>query len=73
MLRFFRIVHPKKTKLSFPRLKSTSRVSAGCSVSPSRFITNPIRRSASLARQAYQILDQEIRRTLGSLSENLRL
>ena len=49
MLRFLRIVQPRNTKLSFPRLKSTSRVFAGCSVSPSRFITNPIRRSASLA------------------------
>jgi hypothetical protein len=44
-----RIVHPRNTKLSLPRLKSTNRVFAGCSVNPSRFITNPIRRSASLA------------------------
>jgi hypothetical protein len=49
MLLFLRIVHPRNTKLSLPRLKSTSRVFAGCSLSPSRFITSPIRRSASLA------------------------
>ena len=36
-------------KQVFPRLKSTIRVFAGCSVNPSRFITSPIRRSASLA------------------------
>jgi hypothetical protein len=32
-----------------PRLKSTSRVVAGCSVRPNRLITSPIRRSASMA------------------------
>ena len=49
MLRLLRIVHPRNTKLSLPRLKSTNRVFAGCSVNPSRFMTSPIRRSASLA------------------------
>src|ERR1700757_3001775 len=49
MLRFLRIVHPRNTKLPFPRRKSTNRVFAGCSLSPSRFITHPSRRSASLA------------------------
>jgi hypothetical protein len=48
MLRFLRIVHPRNTKLSFPRLQSTLRVFTGCNIRPSRFITNPIRRSASL-------------------------
>src|SRR5690349_11770905 len=52
MLLFLRIVHPRNTKLSFPRLKSTNRVFTGCSVKSSRFITNPIRRSASLAADA---------------------
>lgn len=52
MLRLLRIVHPRNTKLSFPRLKSTNRVFAGCSVRPTRFITSPIRRSASLARDS---------------------
>lgn len=49
MLRFFQIVQPKNTRPSLPRLKSTNRVFAGCSVGPSRSITNPIRRSASFA------------------------
>jgi len=49
MLRFFRIVQSKNTKLSFPRLKSTVRVFSGCSFRPSRFITSRIRRSASFA------------------------
>ncbi len=48
MLRFFRIVQ-SNIKLPFPRLKSTIRVFSGCSVSPSRFITSPIRRSVSFA------------------------
>jgi hypothetical protein len=49
MLRLLRIVHPRNTRLSLPRRKSTNRVFAGCSVNPSRSITSPIRRSASLA------------------------
>jgi hypothetical protein len=49
MLRFFPIVQPKNTKLPFPPLKSTIRVFSGCSFNPSRLITSPIRRSASLA------------------------
>src|SRR5215469_8238116 len=49
MLRFLRIVHPRNVKLSLPRVRFTSRVFAGCSVNPSRFITSPIRRSPSLA------------------------
>jgi hypothetical protein len=49
MLRFLRIVHPRNAKLSLPRLKSTNHVFAECSLNPSRFITNSVRRSASLA------------------------
>ena len=49
MLRLLRIVHPRNTKPSLPRRKSTNRVFAGCSVNPSRSIISPIRRSASLA------------------------
>jgi hypothetical protein len=49
MLRLLRIVHPRNTKLSLPRLKSTNRVFVGCSVNPSQLITSPIRRRASLA------------------------
>jgi hypothetical protein len=37
MLRFVRIAHPRNTKPPLPRRKSTNRVFAGCSVSPSRF------------------------------------
>jgi hypothetical protein len=48
MLRFFRIMDPKNTKPSFPRLKFTNCVFVGCSVRPGQLITSPIRRSASL-------------------------
>jgi len=49
MLRFLRIVYPKNTKLSFPRLQSTIRVFARCNVNPSQSTISPIRPSASLA------------------------
>ncbi len=57
MLLLFRIVHPRNTKLSLPRLKSTNRVFAGCSLRPSRSITA---RSIRLKDR----LDHQLRRHL---------